>query len=478
MMFLFGMSQRVAGVVLLGLLSACTIGPDYARPDLAIGSQYKQMKLVEGWVMAQEQPALRSDWWLLFDDPVLTQLITALNQNNFNVVQAQAQYQQAQALLQNSQSGFFPAVSVASSTTRSGSGAPNSSPNNLHSVSGTVSWEPDIWGKVRRDVESSKAGLQASQADLANIQLSMQSSLAQTYFRLRVMNLEKNLLTQTVQAYERSLQMTQNRYQAGVAAQTDVASSQVQLQNAKVQLLTLGWQSAQLEHALAVLLGQAPQAFVLPADAGLLASVPDVPVGLPALLLQRRPDVAAAERRTAQANARIGVAQAAWLPDITLSAQGGYRSGSWAQWLSSPASFWSLGPALALTIFDGGAREARVAEMRAAYDAQAASYRQTVLTALREVEDYLVQRHTQDQEQEVQQQALQAARLSLQLTQNQYQAGMVDYLSVVQVEATALSTERAALSLVADRLIASVQLIAALGGGWQTQVVSEYSPIN
>lgn len=478
MMFLSRIRLSFLGLVMLALLSACAIGPDYTRPDLDTGSQYKQAVAAEGWVMAEQQHALPSDWWLLFNDAALNGLIAKLNQDNLSIAQAQAQYQQAQALLQSSQAGFFPNVTAASSNTRSGAGATNSATVNQHTLSGTVSWELDLWGKVRRDVESSQAGLKASEADLANIQLSMQSTLAQTYFRLRVMALEKNLLAQTIQAYERSSQMTQNRYQAGVAAQTDVASSQVQLQNTKVQLLTLGWQSAQLEHALAVLLGQAPAAFNLPSDLGGLASVPQIPVGLPAQLLTRRPDVSAAERRTAQANARIGVAQAAWLPDITLSAQGGYRSGSWAQWLTSPASFWSLGPALALMIFDGGAREARIADVRAAYDAQAASYRLTVLTALREVEDYLVQRHTQDLEQEAQQLALQAARLSLELTQNQYQAGMIDYLSVVQVEATALSTERAALSLVADRLITSVQLIAALGGGWQPAPVSTNTLIN
>lgn len=477
MMFVPRIRLWLAGWFVLAL-SACAIGPDYTRPDLDTGTQYKQTIATDGWVMSQEQPGLRSDWWLLFNDATLNGLMVKLNQDNLSLAQAQAQYQQAQALLQSSRSGFFPNVTAASSNTRSGAAAANSVTATQHTLSGTVSWEPDIWGKVRRDVESSQAGLLASEADLANIRLSMQSSLAQTYFRLRIMTLEKDLLAKTVQAYQQSLQMTQNRYQAGVVAQTDVANSQVQLQNAKVQLLTLGWQSAQLEHALAVLLGQAPASFVLSPEHDFMASVPKIPVGLPSLLLQRRPDIAAAERRTAQANARIGVAQAAWLPDITLSAQGGYRSGSWAQWLTSPASFWSLGPALALTIFDGGAREARIAEMRAAYDAQAASYRLTVLTALREVEDYLVQRHTQDLEQEAQDQALQAARLSLQLTENQYQAGMIDYLSVVQVQTSALNTERATLSLVADRLVTSVQLIAALGGGWQPEPVSENLLIN
>jgi NodT family efflux transporter outer membrane factor (OMF) lipoprotein len=294
----------------------------------------------------------------------------------------------------------------------------------------------------------------------------MQSTLAQTYFRLRVMDAEQRLLQQTVAAYARSLTITTNRYQAGIAAQADVAVSRTQLENTRTQLLALDWQRAQLEHAIAVLLGQPPSSFDLN-SAEILGTVPVIPVGLPSQLLQRRPDVAAAERRAAEANAQIGVAEAAWFPDLTLNAQAGYRSGQWAQWLSAPASFWALGPALALTIFDGGARQAQVDQARAAFDVQAAGYRQTVLTALREVEDFLVQLYVLGQEQVTQGRALDAARESLQLTQNQYEAGLIDYLSVVQVQTTALGTERSALQLTADRLVASVQLIAALGGGWE-----------
>lgn len=495
---LFRLSKALSGAALLGLMSACAVGPDYQPPGLDVGSHYKETvsaagdgnATTQGWVIAQPADAvLRGDWWTLFNDPVLNGLMEASNAGNFDIAQAEAQYRQAQALLQSSRSGFFPTLGTGVDFTRSGSGGGSGDasagggvgvggPSNVYSLTGNVSWELDLWGKVRRSVESSEAGVQASLADVANTRLSMQSTLAQTYFQLRVMDHEKRLLAQTVQAYERSLTMTQNRYQVGVAAQADVAVSLTQLENTRVQMLALDWQRAQLEHALAVLTGQAPAAFSLAAVESLdydqqLAKVPTIPVGLPAQLLQRRPDVAAAERRAAQANASIGVAQAAWFPDLTLSAQGGFRSGQWAQWLSSPVTFWSLGPALALTLFDGGARAANVASMRAAYDAQAASYRQTVLTALREVEDYLVQRYVLDQEQDAQTRALAAARLSLQLTRNQYDAGLIDYLSVVQVETTALSTERAALSLLTDRLVASVQLIAALGGGWHSEPVSE-----
>ncbi|HEY9573110.1 MAG TPA: efflux transporter outer membrane subunit [Pusillimonas sp.] len=484
--------QRLAVPALALMLTACAMGPDYQRPPIDTGLAYKEVLAAspsssaavaasQGWVQAQPgDDALRGDWWQLFNDAVLSDLMQALQASNLSIVQAEAQYRQAQALLQSSRSGFFPTLGASASGTRSGSGSNSGgsfsgggdSAGNQYILSGNVSWEPDLWGKVRRSVESSSAGLQASAADVATTRLSMQSTLAQTYFRLRIMDAEKRLLQQTVAAYERSLTMTQNRYNAGVAAQADVEVSRAQLENGRTQLLALDWQRAQLEHAIAVLLGKAPSAFTLEPSVT-LAAVPAIPVGLPSQLLQRRPDVAAAERRTAQANARIGVAQAAWFPDLTLSAQAGYRSGQWAQWLTAPASFWSLGPALALTIFDGGAREAQVKEARAGYDAQAAAYRQTVLTALREVEDYLVQLHVLGQEQATQGRALAAARESLRLTQNQYEAGLIDYLSVVQVETTALSTERAALSLASDRLAASVQLIAALGGGWEAATLPE-----
>lgn len=476
---------RLAACMLTLSLGACAVGPDYQQPGISLGQTYKEAGAAldadataaanRGWVQVRPADAvLGSDWWLLFNDPVLTGLMQTLQNSNLNVIQAEAQYRQAQALLQSARSGFFPVLGSSASATRSGSGSGSDSDlasgglgtRNQYTLAGNVSWEPDLWGRVRRSVESSRAGVQASAADVAATRLSMESTLAQTYFRARVMDAETRLLQQTVDAYERSLATTQNRYNAGVAAQADVEVSRTQLENARTQLLALEWQRAQLEHAIAVLLALPPSAFSL-GETQDLASVPVVPVGLPAQLLVRRPDVAAAERRAAEANANIGVAQAAWFPDLTLSAQAGFRSGQWAQWLTAPASFWSLGPALALTIFDGGAREAQVRQARAGYDVQAATYRLAALTALREVEDYLVQLRVLGQEQITQGRALAAARESLRLTRNQYEAGLIDYLSVVQVETTALSTERAALGLVSDRLVASVQLIAALGGGWE-----------
>jgi NodT family efflux transporter outer membrane factor (OMF) lipoprotein len=259
--------------------------------------------------------------------------------------------------------------------------------------------------------------------------------------------------------------MTRNRLAAGVASPADVAAASAQLEQTRVQRIRLGWQRQQQIHAVAVLVGEVPSQFQMPGGQGLPA-VPGVPAGVPSSLLEHRPDIAAAERRAAQANAQIGVAQAAWFPNLTLSAEGGYSAGAFASWITAPARFWTLGPALALTIFDGGARSAAVSQARAAYDAQAAAYRKTVLDALREVEDALVQAHDMIDEQAAQDRALAAARESVRQTVNQYQAGLVDYLNVVQAQASALNAEQNALSLRAQRLDAAVQLVAALGGGW------------
>lgn len=459
---------RLCSLILSAMLAGCAVGPDYKFPVVEVGSEFKEAR---GWVQARPSDhAPKPDWWRDFDDEQLNRLMDQMLDANLSIAQAEARYRQAQALVRSAGAGFFPTVGTSGSASRSGGGGGNSGQGgvtgNQYSLSANVSWEVDLWGRVRRTVEAGEAGAQASAADLANTRLSMQSTLAQTYFQLRAFDAEKALFAQTVQAYERSLEMTQNRYAAGVAAQVDVASARAQLENARTQMLALERQRAQLEHALAVLLGRPPSQFDL-GEGQMPGEVPVIPAGLPSQLLERRPDVAAAERRTAQANARIGVAQAAWFPDLTLSAQYGYRGSQWAQWLSAPFHFWSLGPALALTVFDGGARQAQLEEARAVDDEQVAGYRLTVLGALQEVEDYLVQLRVLEQEQETQGRALAAARESLELTRNQYNAGLIDYLSVVQVETTALSAERSALSLRLSRLLASVQLMVALGGGWQ-----------
>ncbi|HEY9269843.1 MULTISPECIES: efflux transporter outer membrane subunit [Achromobacter] len=468
--------RSIAAAALCALLGACAVGPDYQRPALDVGATYKEGQgEVEGWKPARPlDQAERGDWWRVYDDATLNGLVERLNASNQTVAQAEANYRQALGLVRGARAGFFPTVGAGAGMTRSGSGggqngstsASGSNVSNQYSLTGSVSWEVDLWGRVRRSVESSEASAAASLADLGATRLSAQAALVQAYLQLRVLDEQKRLLDATVAAYEKSLQLTQNRYAVGVAGQADVAVARTQVESTRAQSIDLDWQRGQLEHAIAVLMGQAPSQFSLPPTVFAL-QLPQIPVGLPSELLERRPDVAAAERRAAAANAQIGVAQAAWFPSLILSADGGFRNGQFAELLTAPARFWSLGPALALTIFDGGAREAQVEQARASYDAQAAAYRQTALTGLREVEDYLIQLRVMENEQVVQRRALESARESLRLTQNQYKAGLVDYLSVAVVDATALNSERNALSLLGNRFAASVNLIVALGGGWE-----------
>lgn len=462
-------------LTLCAALAACAVGPDYQRPALDVGAAYKEGQVeVPGWKPAQPRDeADRGQWWRVYDDATLNGLVDNLNASNQTIAQAEANYRQALGLVRGARAGFFPTVGAGAGLTRSGSGGGSSSSSagggnvsNQYSLTGNVSWELDVWGRVRRSVESSEASAAASLADLAATRLSAQAALVQAYLQLRVLDEQKRLLDATVAAYEKSLQLTQNRYNVGVAGQSDVAVARTQVESTRAQSIDLDWQRGQYEHAIAVLMGQAPSRFSLP-PAPFSLQLPQIPVGLPSELLERRPDVAAAERRAAAANAQIGVAQAAWFPSLTLSADGGFRNGQFAELLTAPARFWSLGPALALTIFDGGARQAQVEQARASFDAQAAAYRQAALTGLREVEDYLIQLRVMESEQAVQRRALESARESLRLMQNQYKAGLVDYLSVAVVDATALSNERSALSLYGNRLVASVNLIVALGGGWE-----------
>ncbi|WP_417221141.1 efflux transporter outer membrane subunit [Achromobacter spanius] len=472
----FRLSRSAATLALCALLGACAVGPDYQRPELDVGASYKEaqgQQQVEGWKPAQPRDeADRGKWWLVYGDDTLNALVERLNTSNQTIAQAEANYRQALGLVRAARAGFYPTVGASAGMSRAGAGTGSSSStngsnvSNQYSVTGSVSWEVDVWGRVRRSTESSEASAAASLADLGATRLSAQAALVQTYFQLRVLDEQKRLLDATVAAYERSLKLTQNRYEVGVAGQADVAVARTQVESTRAQSIDLDWQRGQYEHAIAVLMGQAPSHFSL-APSVFTLQLPQIPVGLPSELLERRPDIAAAERRAAAANAQIGVAQAAWFPSLILSADGGFRNGQFADLLTAPARFWSLGPALALTIFDGGARAAQVEQARASYDSQAAAYRQAALVGLREVEDYLIQLRVMEQEQIVQRRALESARESLRLIQNQYQAGLVDYLSVAVVDATALNSERNALSLLGTRLVASVNLIVALGGGWE-----------
>ncbi len=329
----------------------------------------------------------------------------------------------------------------------------------------TQSWEPDLWGRVRRTVEANRASAQASAADLQAARLSAQAQLAQNYLQLRVLDAQQQLLEDTIAAYQRSEQLTQNQYAVGVVPKVDVIQAQTQLKSTQAQALDVGVQRAQLEHAIALLAGQPASTFSI-ARAPLVAVAPAIPVGVPSALLERRPDIASAERRMAAANAQIGVAKAAYFPALTLSASAGFESSSFANWLTLPSRVWAIGPALAQTLFDAGLRRAQSDAAIAAYDAEVAAYRQVVLAGFGEVEDNLAALRILEQEAQVQNEALQLARQSVLLTTNQYRAGTVSYLNVVTVQATALASENAALGILNRRLAASVLLIKALGGGW------------
>jgi NodT family efflux transporter outer membrane factor (OMF) lipoprotein len=471
-------AYRLPTLLALSLaLSACAIGPDYQRPQLQTPAQFKQ---IEGWTQAKPGDVLeRGSWWQLYGDAELNALVERLNISNQNLAASEAQYRQARALVRGARAAFYPSLSSSAGATRSSqaSGSNNNSGSTTTST-GDISknyelglnaaWELDIWGKLRRSLESSRAGFEASAADLAALKLSLQAELVQNYLQLRVLDDQQRLLDATVAAYARSLKLTENQYNAGIVPKSDVSQALTQLKSTQAQAIDLKWQRAQLEHAIAVLIGVPPSELSI-AVREQLPALPEIPVALPSQLLERRPDVAAAERRVIAANAEIGVAEAAWYPDLTISASGGYRGSSFADWIDLPNRFWSLGPQLALTLLDGGARSAELERSEAAYDQTVAQYRQSVLASFREVEDYLVQLRVLQQEAVIQQEALDAARESLRLIENQYRAGTVDFNSVVNVQATALSNERTNLSLLGSRLTASVQLIAALGGGWQQE---------
>ncbi|WP_394236820.1 efflux transporter outer membrane subunit [Pseudomonas anguilliseptica] len=473
------MKALVALPTLLALslaLCACALGPDYQRPQLQTPAQFKQ---IEGWTQAQPGDALaRGNWWQLYGDSELNALVERLNISNQNLAASEAQYRQARALVRGARAAFYPSLSGSAGATRSSQGSGNNSGSTTSSAGGisksyelglNAAWELDIWGKLRRSLESSRAGFEASAADLAALKLSLQAELVQNYLQLRVLDDQQRLLDATVEAYARSLKLTENQYNAGIVPKSDVSQALTQLKSTQAQAIDLKWQRAQLEHAIAVLVGVPPSELSIAAREQ-LPTLPEIPVALPSQLLERRPDVAAAERRVIAANAELGVAEAAWYPDLSISASGGYRGSSFADWIDLPNRFWSLGPQLALTLFDGGARSAELERSEAAYDQTVAQYRQAVLDSFREVEDYLVQLRVLQQEAVIQQEALDAARESLRLIENQYRAGTVDFNSVFNVQATALNNERSNLSLLGSRLTASVQLIAALGGGWQGEL--------
>ena len=444
------------------LATGCATPPPYQKPTIEVPTAFKESSL---WKAANGNAgAVPNDWWLLFNDPVLNDLQKQVVLGNENLKSAAAQVQVARAALGSSRAGLLPTVGA--SAGGSVSAVPGSAATSRsYSAAANATWELDLWGRVSGNVSGAQARLQASADDLAAARLSVQALLTQTYFSLRAAEAQAALLDRSVEAYQRSLELTQNRYTAGVSSAADVAQAQTQLKSTQAQRVEANSSRAQLEHALATLLGKPSALLTLPRTAA-LPQVPRIPVQLPAALIERRPDIAAAERRVAAANAQIGVAQSAYFPAVTLSANAGFRGNDLAQLLSAPNLFWSLGPALAATLFDGDARKSAEESAKASLDQVTASYRQTVLTALQEVEDNLVIAASLEEEIVLQTDALTAALRNLDITNNQYKTGTVSYLNVVTAQASALGAERTLLDVQNRRLGAITQLLKNLAGRW------------
>jgi NodT family efflux transporter outer membrane factor (OMF) lipoprotein len=451
------------------LLSGCALGPDFVRPKVETPAAFSEAP--KNWKVAEPRDLeAQAAWWESFGDPQLDKLAQDAMASNQNIQVAEANYRQAQAVIGSSRAALFPNLGSSVSTTRAQSanaGGTASSPRTTDRIGLSSLWELDIWGRLRRALESSTSSAEATAGDLAAARLSVQATLVQSYLQLRINDAQQSLLERTLTLYRRSHQITRNRYEAGVASQADVAQAETQLLSTEAQLVDLGIQRAQLEHAIAALTGKLPSEQRL-ARSDLVPNLPEVPLALPSALLERRPDIAAAERRVAAANAQIGVAQAAFFPSLTLNASGGYQNSNFADIISAPYRFWSLGPSLALTLFDAGARSAAKEQAIAGYDRSVATYRQTVLTAFQEVEDNLAALRILASEKEVQKSATRAANEFLELTNNQYLAGTVSFLNVATAQAAALSAERSSLDILNRQLVATVGLVKALGGGnWQ-----------
>lgn len=449
------------------LLSACAVGPDYVRPAVDTPVAFKE---AGDWKPASPQdPAASDRWWTVFGDPQLDALQARVDISNQNLRAFEAQFRQARALADAARASWFPALNASAGASRSATSAATATagsapPKNSFSVGATASWEADVWGRIARNVDAAELRVEASAGDLAAARLSAHAALAQSYFQLRAADRQKQLLDAAVAAYQRSLQLTRNRYAAGVAGKVDVAQAESQLRSARAAALDAALSRSQYEHAIAVLVGEAPAGFAIAAVAAPLP-VAAVPVTLPSVLLERRPDIAAAERRVAAANAAIGAAEAARFPVLGLTASAGFRRSDLADLLTVPSRYWSLGPSLAATIFDAGAKKAAVGQAQASWEQAVATYRQTVLGAFQEVEDNLAAARYLEAAAAEQDAAVAAAAEAETIADNQYRAGTVSYLNVVTAQATHLAARRSANDLAARRLVAAVLLARNAGGG-------------
>ena len=457
---------RLSAFALAALLAGCAVGPAYEVPGAPLPAGWKEQKAAEGWLPAAPADALdRGEWWKLFGDATLDELAARVQVSNQNIAAAVANYAQAQALVRGERAALFPSVSLDGSGRRSGNIGGTSNASNAFSATLGVDWAPDVWGRLRQAVSSAQANAQASEADLASARLSAVGDLATNYFSLREADAEIVLLDQTIEGYQRAFEITSNRYKAGIAAQTDVLQAQTQLVNAQAERVGLQRTRATLEHAIAMLVGVAPADFSLPA-AQWTPTVPGIPTGVPSTLLQRRPDIAAAERAVAAANAQIGIARSAYFPNFGLSASVGSSASRVKDLFNASNTLWALGLSVAQVVFDAGAIGASVDSAKAAHEASVARYRQTVLTAFQAVEDQLTAGAALAQQEGLRREASAAADKTEQQLLNRYRAAQVSYTEVVTAQAAALSARRTLVQLQVNRQTAAVALIQALGGGW------------
>jgi len=466
--------QPAAGALfLMFLLSGCAVGPRYTKPATPVPPTYKEMP--PPWKSAQPSDQVaRGKWWEIFQDPQLNALEEQVNVSNQNLKAGEARFRQARALVRFNRGAYYPTVTAGASAAREHVSERRPLVSTSTQTNATdlvipvdVSYEADVFGRVRHTVEAARSNAQASAADLESVRLSLHAEVAFDYFQMRTLDAEEQLLKSNVTAFERALELTQNRYKGGVASAVDVAQAQTQLENTRTQAIDVLIQRSQNEDAIATLIGQPASNFTVP-QAAWNSPPPDIPQGLPSDLLERRPDIAAAERRVAAANAQVGVARAAYFPIFTLTGSGGFESTAITTLIQGPSGFLTAGASAAVTAFDGGRRRGVSEQARAAYDESVASYRQTVLTAFQEVEDNLAALRILNDEAQAQEAAVTAAEHSLELSTNRYKGGVVSYLEVTTAQSTALADQRAAVDILRRRMAASVSLIKALGGGWSS----------
>jgi len=459
------------------LLAGCTVGPKYSKPSVPTPPSYTEQppaafKEAPGWKQAEPaDQTLRTDWWTIFGDPELNDLEARINVSNQTLKAADAVFRQARALIRVNRSSLYPTISTAPSI--AGARVSQNRPGGTTLTSGygdfiapiDVNYEVDTWGRIRRSIAAAREQMQATAADLETIRLSLHAELAVDYFELRSLDAQKQLLDQTLVAYQKALDLTRNRYTGGLSSAAEVAQAETQLETTRAQDIDVGVARAQFEHAVAVLTGSTPETLTL-VTKPLQATPPVIPLGLPSQLLERRPDIASAERKVAQANEQIGIAHAAFFPTLLITATGGLEGGSIVNWFNWPSRFWAIGPSALETIFDAGRRRAIESSATAGYDVSVANYRQAALDAFREVEDNLAELRVLEQEEQTQRAAVAAAERSLNLSMNRYKGGLVTYLEVATAQTIALQNERTQVDLLRRRMDASVLLIKALGGGW------------